>query len=122
MLVVRAFESLVTTRRVLEALDQRSPRGIGGLWGGSKALLVYTLQRHWSGPILLLTADDDESIALEGDILAFRPNGSVQRAPSTLVTEIYDLDDEVVQATRSERIRCLTHLHDLPAPGTRQDP
>ena len=110
MLVVRGFDTLTTTQRVIEALSKRSHRSIGGLWGASKGLLIHTLQRHWNGGILVITADDDESIILREDTTAFRPRGSKESSPQSLLTELRDIDDQPDPVTRAERIRTLTAL------------
>ena len=119
MFVVRGFDTLTTTQRVVDALSQCSHRAIGGLWGASTGLLIHALQRHWKGSILVVTADDDESFALREDVAAFQPPGCKQPAPRSLVTELRDFDDQVDPVTRGERIRTL-ELHLAVAQAARE--
>ena len=65
-------------------------------------LLIHALQRRWKGAILVVTADDDDSLALAEDIAAFRPKSAKLRAPQTLITELYDIDGQVDHVTRSQ--------------------
>jgi transcription-repair coupling factor (superfamily II helicase) len=108
--VLRGFESLATTQHVFAALDQRSHRSIGGLWGASTGLLIHALQRHWKGAILVITADDDDSLALGADIDSFRPERAKEAPPRCLVTELYDIDGQIDQVSRSQRVRVLGEL------------
>ena len=110
MQILRGFATLPTTRRVLASLEQRSHRAIGGLWGASQGLLLHTLQRQWRGSILVLTADDDESLGLAGDVDCFRPEQTIGRPPFTLPIELRDVDDCADPITRSQRIQCLSDL------------
>ncbi len=109
--VLRGFESLATTQHVFAALDQRSHRSIGGLWGASTGLLIHALQRHWKGAILVITADDDDSLALGADIDSFCPERAKEAPPRCLVTELYDIDGQIDQGSRSQRVRVLSELH-----------
>jgi len=49
------FASLPTVRRVFEAVELRSQRKVGGLWGGSAALLLATALRRHDGKALVVT-------------------------------------------------------------------
>ncbi|MHC5071315.1 MAG: transcription-repair coupling factor, partial [Planctomycetota bacterium] len=105
-----AFHSLPVTQRILEALAQGHPhRAVGGLWGASSATLLAALSRSWPR-ILVVTADDDESASLEGDVRCFARDAPVR----VLVQEEVDVDGEVSGATRSQRLRCLAALREQP--------
>lgn len=110
MQVLRGFKTLNVTKRVLATLKKPSHRAVGGLWGASTALLIRTLQQHWRGPILVITADDDESSTLAADILCFHPEQATESAPRTLNTELVDVDNQPDQNTRSQRIQCLAEI------------
>ncbi|MCA8957404.1 MAG: transcription-repair coupling factor [Planctomycetes bacterium] len=112
MLVVRGFEGLSATERVSEALRQRTSRAIGGLWGASSGLLLHVLQRQARSAMLVITADDDESQALAGDIAAFRGADCPTPPARVLITELTDLDGQVDPVTRSQRVQTLTALRD----------
>ena len=75
----------------------------GGLWGASAALPLTVLRRAQSNDqaLLILTADDVESLQLQTDLAAFGTKSLV------LVREEDGDEDEPDAATRSARQRCM---------------
>lgn len=73
----------------------------GGLWGASAALLLATLTRAHKGSLLILTADDVDSLLLQTDLLAFGTQSHV------LIREEEGDDGEIDVSTRSSRQRAL---------------
>ncbi len=69
--LVDEFARLQVTRTLREQIELGAQRKAGGLWGASAGLLIASLQRHRDGPILVLTADDLDSLQLQTDLAAF---------------------------------------------------
>ncbi|MCC6672833.1 MAG: DEAD/DEAH box helicase [Planctomycetes bacterium] len=69
--LVAAFAALPQTRRLVEALRTGAQRAAGGLWGASAALLLAALRLRAPRPQLVITASEDEAMALQGDLAAF---------------------------------------------------
>ncbi|MBK8100801.1 MAG: transcription-repair coupling factor [Planctomycetes bacterium] len=98
------------TERVLEQLDLGAQRRVGGLWGASAALLLTLVQRHWRGPLLVLTADDVESLQLQMDLASFGcPCHVLPRQ------EIGD-DGQPDAQSKSDRQRALLRFAEIRAP------
>ena len=99
------FASLPTVRRVFEALELRSHRKVGGLWGGSAALLLACALKKHTGRTLVITADDVDALQLQSDLACFSIASSV--VPKQ---ELDDLQQPDAQ-TRSERHKSLANAH-----------
>ncbi|HEB54021.1 MAG TPA: DEAD/DEAH box helicase, partial [bacterium] len=99
--LLAAFAQLPTTRNLLAQVARGAHCKAGGLWGASAALLLTTLRQAHDGALLVLTADDVDSLLLQTDLAAF---GS---ASHVLVREELGDDDEVDATTRSARQRAL---------------
>ena len=102
--LVDEFANLPTSRILLDQVKLGAQRRVGGLWGASVGLVVAALRRQHPGPILVLTADDVDSLQLQTDLLAFGVPSHV------LPREEQDDTGEPDPATRSARQRAL-QLH-----------
>jgi transcription-repair coupling factor (superfamily II helicase) len=69
--LVDAFAGLPVTRTLCEQVALGSQRKVGGLWGASAGLLVAVLRQRHQGAVLVLTADDVDSLQLQTDLAAF---------------------------------------------------
>ena len=97
------FAALPTVRRVFEAVELCSHRKVGGLWGGSAALLLAcVLQRH-KGRTLVLPADDVDSMQIQSDLACF------SIASSVLPKQELDDAQQPDPQTRSERHKALAN-------------
>ena len=96
------FASLPTVRRVYEAVELRSQRKVGGLWGGSAALLLASVLRRHDGKTLVITADDVDSLQLQSDLACF--------SVASFVLPKQELDDnqQPDPQLRSERHKALS--------------
>ena len=99
--LVRDFAALPVSRRVLEAVRLGTQRKVGGLWGGSAALLLAGLRREHTGRMLVITADDVDSLQLQADLACFHTGAAVLPRQET------GDDDAPEPQTRSERHRAL---------------
>ncbi|MDA0934522.1 MAG: helicase-related protein [Planctomycetota bacterium] len=101
-----AFAALETTRRVLDAARHRGRHlAVGGLWGASSALLCASLRGGLGRPLLLVTADDEDSDALAADLQTFGV-----AAPLILPRQDTDVDGELEPVSQGARARCLGEL------------
>ncbi|MGE3174820.1 MAG: transcription-repair coupling factor [Planctomycetota bacterium] len=99
--LIDEFAALPQCRRVREAVRQQSHRKVGGLWGGSAALLLAGLRRAHAGNVLIVTADDVDSLQLQADL------GCFDTAAVVLPRQETDDDGGPDPQTRSERHRAL---------------
>ncbi len=97
------FASLPTVRRVFEALELRSHRKVGGLWGGSAALLLACALKKHTGRTLVITADDVDALQLQSDLACFSIASSV--VPKQELDDLQQPDPQ----TRSERHKSLAN-------------
>ncbi len=97
------FASLPTVRRVFEALELRSQRKVGGLWGGSAALLLACALKKHTGKTLVITADDVDALQLQSDLGCFSVASSV--VPKQELDDLQQPDPQ----TRSERHKSLAN-------------
>jgi len=95
------FIRLPVTRNLLAQVKLGAHCKAGGLWGASAGLLLAALQQHHKGSLLVLTADDVDSLQLQLDLLAFGVPSHV------LPREEVGDDGEPDTATKSERQRAL---------------
>ncbi len=95
------FERLPVTRTLLEQVALGARRKAGGLWGASVGLLIATLRARHNGPLLVLTADDVDSLQLQTDLAAFGASSHVLPRQETGDDGLPD------PTTRSERQRAL---------------
>jgi transcription-repair coupling factor (superfamily II helicase) len=96
-----AFARLPVARTLLEQVALGARRKVGGLWGASAGLLIAALRARHQGPLLVLTADDVDSLALQADLLAFG-------APAHVLVRQETGDDGLPDpATQSARQRAL---------------
>ncbi len=102
--LVDEFARLPVTRTVLEQVELGARRKVGGLWGASVGLLLAAVVRKHKGPLLVLTADDVDSLQMQTDLAAFGV------ASHVLPREEQDDTGEPDAATRSARQRAL-QLH-----------
>src|SRR5262249_29730174 len=56
---------------VFAAVRLSTQRKVGGLWGGSAALLLAALRQQHRGRLLVVTADDVDSLQLQADLACF---------------------------------------------------
>ncbi len=105
MEILDAFADLPLSLRTLKAIRPGAHRQAGGLWGGSAALFVAMLQRRTQIPILVLTAHDEDSATLAGDLASF----SQERA-SVLVHRKSDAEGEADRTSEGQRARVLAGL------------
>ncbi len=99
--LVAGFADLPVCRRVIAAVEAGSHRKVGGLWGGSTALLIAALRRARSDRILVVTADDVDSVTLQADLQ------SCGLAADVLPRQETDDEGEADPQSRSERHRAL---------------
>ena len=99
--LLAAFGQLLVTRNVVASVQRGARCKAGGLWGASAALLLATLTREHKGNLLILTADDVDSMMLQMDLLAFGTKSHV------LIREEESDDGEVDAVTRGARQRAL---------------
>ncbi len=99
--LIAEFAALPTARLVREAVELRSHRKAGGLWGGSAALLIAALLRSHKGRLLVLTADHIDSLQLQSDLGCF--GVAAAALPRQETAEDGGLDPQ----TRSERHKAL---------------
>jgi transcription-repair coupling factor (superfamily II helicase) len=99
--LLAAFGQLLVTRNVVASVQRGARCKAGGLWGASAALLLATLTRAHKGSLLILTADDVDSLLLQTDLLAFGTQSHV------LIREEEGDDGEIDVSTRSSRQRAL---------------
>ena len=100
--LIAEFRALPTVRRVHDAIELCSQRKVGGLWGGSAALLLATALKGHTGRVLIATADDVDSLQLQADLACFRVEAAVLPRQET--------DDQGLPdaQTRSERHKALS--------------
>ena len=99
-----AFARLPVTKNLVAHVQRGARCKAGGLWGASTALLLTTLRKRYDGTLLVLTADDVDSLQLQTDLAAFGCPSHV------LPREEQGDDDEPDAQTRSERQRALQHF------------
>ncbi len=99
--LLRQFAGLTVTKNLTQQLARGAHVKAGGLWGASAGLLLATLVEQHKGPVLVLTADDVDSLQLQTDMLAFAARSHV------LPREETSDDGEPDAASRSERQRAL---------------
>ena len=102
-LLVDEFARLPVTKTVLEQVALGARRKVGGLWGASAGLLLAAVVRKHKGPVLVLTADDVDSLQLQTDLAAFGV------ASHVLPREEQDDTGEPDPATKSARQRAIQH-------------
>ncbi|MEQ1632198.1 MAG: DEAD/DEAH box helicase, partial [Planctomycetota bacterium] len=100
--LIAEFRSLPTVRRVNEAIELCSHRKVGGLWGGSAALLLAAVAKDHTGKVLIVTADDVDSLQVEADLACFRVPAAV------LPRQELDDQGQPDAQTCSERHKALT--------------
>jgi transcription-repair coupling factor (superfamily II helicase) len=99
--LIDAFAALPQSRILLEQLGLGAQRKAGGLWGASAGLLLATLRQRHDATMLVLTADDVDSLQLQTDLAAFG-------VPSHVLPREEQGDDGLPDpATKSERQRSL---------------
>jgi transcription-repair coupling factor (superfamily II helicase) len=99
--LVAAFAKLPTTRTLIEQIAIGAQRRVGGLWGASAGLLLAVLRGRHDGPLLVLTADDVDSLQLQTDLAAFG-------VPAHVLPRQENGDDgQADPTTTSERQRAL---------------
>lgn len=108
--LVAEFARLGPTRNLIETVRRRARGKAGGLWGASAGLLLAALHRQHEGTILVLTADDVDSLQLETDLAAFGVSSHV--LPREETTD----DGQPDPNTRSARQRALQHHNQDRAP------
>ena len=101
-----AFRALPVARRVQEQLRLKSQRKVGGLWGGSAALLIAAVRPGWPGPVLVLTADDVDSLQLQAELQTFGQDSVV------LPRLELDADGLAVGSSEGDRARALLQHRD----------
>lgn len=101
--LVRAFARLPATGNLVAQIERGARVKAGGLWGASSALLLTVLRRAQEKDqhLLILTADDVDSLQLQTDLAAF---GTTSRV---LIREEEDDDGVPDAATRSARQRAI---------------
>ena len=95
------FARLPVSQNVLANVRRGAHCKAGGLWGASAGLLLALLQQQHKGPLLVLTADDVDSLQLQTDLAAFGVPAHV------LPREETGDDGAPDPTTRSERQRAL---------------
>ena len=101
--LVEAFARLPVTRNLVAQLRRGAHVKAGGLWGAAAALpltVMRTAQKK-DQTLLILTADDVDSLQLQTDLLAFGTRSHV------LIREEEGDDGEVDATTRSARQRTM---------------
>ena len=109
-LLLAGFEKLPVTARILEHLEDGMQRRAGGLWGASAALLMAVLVGRWRGTVLVVTADDVESLQLHHDLLALGTRSLV------LPRQEKDADGMPDPLTSGERARALAAVAEQKLP------
>ncbi len=99
--LVDEFARLPVTRTLLEQVELGAKRKAGGLWGASAGLLLAVLRQRQAGTMLVLTADDVDSLQLQTDLAAFGVTAHV------LPREEQGDDGQPDAATKSERQKSL---------------
>ncbi|MFN3241825.1 MAG: transcription-repair coupling factor [Planctomycetota bacterium] len=101
--LLEAFARLTTTRNLVAQVERGARVKAGGLWGASAALPLTVLRRRQNKDqtLLILTADDVDSLQLQTDLLAFGTDSHV------LIREEEDDDGEVDATSRSARQRTM---------------
>ena len=99
--LLTAFCGLPVTGNITAQLGRGAQIKAGGLWGASAGLLLTTVVRAHRGTVLVLTADDLDSVQLQVDLLAFGTSSHV------LPCEETDDDGLPDPTSRSERQRAL---------------
>jgi transcription-repair coupling factor (superfamily II helicase) len=103
--LITEFARLPATKNLIAQLKRGAQCKAGGLWGASAGLLLATLQAAHQGAMLVLTADDVDSVQLQTDLAAFGIDAHVLPREETGDDGLPDPN------TRSERQRAL-QLHD----------
>ncbi|MEM7201228.1 MAG: DEAD/DEAH box helicase [Planctomycetota bacterium] len=106
---VQRFAELEQTHRVIEVLRPGAQRAAGGLWGGSAALLLAAVRAERKGPLLVITADDEASTQLAGDLRSFG-----ERDVRTLCEQLVELDGRPEPNSRGERLQTLAAIDAAP--------
>ena len=101
--LVDEFARLPTSKILLDQVKLGAQRKVGGMWGASVGLLVAALRRQHQGPILVLTADDVDSLQLQTDLGAFGVPSHV------LPREEQDDTGQPDAASKSARQRAMQH-------------
>jgi len=99
--LLAAFRRLAPTKNLIQQIRRGAHAKAGGVWGASVGLLVTALVEAYRGPVLLLTADDVDSIQLQTDHAAFGGRSEV------LPVEERDDEGQADANTRSARQRAL---------------
>jgi transcription-repair coupling factor (superfamily II helicase) len=99
--LVDEFARLPVTRTLIEQVRLGAQRKAGGLWGASAGLLLAVLRARHDGTLLVLAADDVDSLQLQTDLAAFGV------AAHVLPREERDDDGQPDPTTKSERQRAL---------------
>jgi transcription-repair coupling factor (superfamily II helicase) len=102
--LIAEFARLPATKNLIAQVQRGAQCKAGGLWGASAGLLLATLQQHHQGAMLVLTADDVDSVQLQTDLAAFGIAAHVLPREETGDDGLPDPN------TRSERQRAL-QLH-----------
>jgi transcription-repair coupling factor (superfamily II helicase) len=108
--LVGALLDLPTSRALREQLRPGVHRKAGGLWGASGPALLAGLCRSFGARVLVLTADDLDSLQLQADLQSFGQDSLV------LVRSEADDDGRPSGQSESDRARALDRLHQEPAP------
>ncbi|MBL8733323.1 MAG: transcription-repair coupling factor [Planctomycetes bacterium] len=108
--LIDAFARLPVTQNLGNLLGHGAKCKAGGLWGASAALLLAALRPRHDGTMLLLTADDVDSLLLQTDLAAFGVEALV------LPREEHDDDGQPDASTRSERQRVMQRFGDGKTP------
>ncbi len=83
-------------KRVLDDLKRGEKEvGVSGLWGSAQALLLSSLPKKLSRPVLVLTSDEEKRIEMEEDLRIFGLSHPILSFPSEGM---------------NERLSCLFHL------------
>ncbi len=108
--LVRGFLDLPPSQLLLQHLRPGVHRKAGGLWGASAAVLLAGIAARGNGRLLIVTADDVDSLQLQNDLQTFGCQGHV------LVRAETDAEGEPSAQSQSDRQRALQRLHEAPAP------
>ncbi|MBL9076768.1 MAG: DEAD/DEAH box helicase [Planctomycetes bacterium] len=104
------FARLPQSQNLLANVRRGAHCKTGGLWGAAAGLLLALLRQHHKGSLLVLTADDVDSLQLQTDLAAF---GVVAHVLPRAETGDDGLSDPT---TRSERQRALQRQRQDRAP------
>jgi transcription-repair coupling factor (superfamily II helicase) len=99
--LIDEFARLPVAKNLLAHVQRGARTKAGGLWGASAALLLATLAREHQGSLLVVTADDVDSLLLQTDLLAFGA------AAQVLPREETDDTGQPDATSRSDRQRAL---------------